>query len=89
MDSVLETAGPIVSIRYRNWRGEVRERLIQPVRFWHGDNEWHPEPQYLLDAIDAETGEVRTFALQGVLRWGAAPAVEHPIIDISTDPPTI
>lgn len=71
---------PSVAIRYRNWRGEVATRRIAPTGVRWGSNEWHPEPQWLLDAIDVDKGEPRTFALAGVLAWGDA-TDEQPEID--------
>lgn len=57
---------PLVA-RYRNWRGEVRERRIVPRGIWFGVTHWHPEPQWLLAALDVESGETRDFALSGFL----------------------
>lgn len=48
---------------YRNWRGEVRTRTVAPLVLHFGATEWHPEPGWLLTAIDKETGERRDFAL--------------------------
>lgn len=57
-------------ILYRNHRGETAWRTITPLRVWFGATEWHPEPQYLLKAVDTEKGAERDFALRDVLRWG-------------------
>lgn len=56
-----------ITVRYRNWRGEVRLRNLVPLRLWHGSTEWHPEPQWLLTCRDAETGAEKDFALLGFL----------------------
>ena len=56
-----------VRILYRNYRNEVAVRCILPVRVWFGPTEWHPEPQWLLDAIDLDKGAERSFALVDVL----------------------
>jgi hypothetical protein len=61
--------GPEVEITYRNHRGKVANRRIRPVRVWFGVTEWHPEPQWLLDAVDAEKG-LRSFALCDVIDFG-------------------
>ena len=53
-------------ITYRNWRGETRERTIEPKEIWFGATEWHPDEQWLLKAIDVEKGELRDFALKDV-----------------------
>ena len=46
---------------YRNWRGEVRSRRLDIIRFWHGSTEWHPKPGLMLTAIDLETEDQRDF----------------------------
>lgn len=56
---------PTISFRYTNWRGETRmRRVVNMGRPLLGRNDWHPEEQWLFDARDAETGEMRTFALK-------------------------
>jgi predicted DNA-binding transcriptional regulator YafY len=64
-----ETAiiGDEVRIVYRNYRGEVAKRRIIPGRIWFGGTEWHPEPQWLLDAVDLEKGATRSFALRDIV----------------------
>lgn len=54
---------PPLRITYRNWRGEVSERNIVPQSVWFGATEWHPEPQWLLSALDTDKGVARDFAL--------------------------
>lgn len=51
-------------ITYTNWRGETRERRVLPKRVFYGSNEWHPDPQWLMEALDCETLMLRTFAMQ-------------------------
>jgi hypothetical protein len=67
--SALETAvqpvtGDPVTLTYTNWRGETAQRTIVPQRVWFGLTDWHPEPQWLLTALDAEKGAERDFALK-------------------------
>lgn len=61
-----------VRILYRNWRGEVTVRTIKPVKLWHGSTEWHPELQWLLEAVDMGDPNKRTkdYAMLGILAWG-------------------
>ena len=54
---------PPLRITYRNWRGEVGERNIIPQSVWFGATDWHPEPQWLLSALDTDKGATRDFAL--------------------------
>ena len=53
-----------VTLTYTNWRGEKTQRTIVPRRVWFGSNDWHPNPQWLLTALDTEKGEERDFALK-------------------------
>lgn len=54
-----------IAFLYTNWRGETRLRAVTNMCLprW-GTSEWHPEPQWLFVAVDAETGEFREFALK-------------------------
>jgi predicted DNA-binding transcriptional regulator YafY len=60
-----------VLIDYTNWRGKRLTRLIRPNAIVFGNNEWHPEMQWLLEADDVEKGESRTFALTNIHSWRA------------------
>ena len=53
-----------VTLTYTNWQGKTAQRNITPVRVWFGSTPWHPEPQWLLTAVDAEKGLERDFALK-------------------------
>lgn len=55
-----------IAIVYRNYRGETAERRIVPQRLWFGATEWHPEEQWLLDAVDLEKQASRSFALRDI-----------------------
>lgn len=55
-----------VEITYRNWRGEVSQRTITPKSVWFGSTEWHPEPQWLLNAYDHGKGADRDFAMKDI-----------------------
>lgn len=65
--------GKQVRIDYVNWRGARAWRVVVPQAIWFGGTEWHPEPQWLLKALDVAKGEVRDFALKDVKAWEAAP----------------
>ena len=56
-----------IKIDYTNHRGERRIRTIEPLgsmKFMA--NRWHEQPQWLFDAIDIESGFVKTFAIAGI-----------------------
>lgn len=55
-----------ISIDYTNYRGERSIRIIVPLEFFHGSNEFHPEPQWLLRAFDMEKKVERTFAMRDI-----------------------
>lgn len=61
-----------VIIDYTNWRGERRERLVEPLlaepMVW-GKSEWHPEDQWLLQAMDMKDGVVKQWAMSGIHSW--------------------
>ena len=61
-----------VEIRYTNYRGAKASRYILPQRLWFGSTEWHPEPQWLLDAEGREKGP-RTFAVKDISGWQPNP----------------
>jgi predicted DNA-binding transcriptional regulator YafY len=56
-------------IAYMNWKGVIRERIIVPIKMWYGKTDWHPVPQYLLEALDVEDGKVKDFAMAGFDHW--------------------
>ena len=59
-----------VIIDYTNWRGERAMRRIRPTgRVTFENNEWHPETQWLLEAVDIDKGEIRSFALANIHYW--------------------
>ena len=62
-EGIGETPQP-VTVTYTNWRDETADRKILPKGVWYGSTEWHPEPQWLLRAVDVDKGENRDFALK-------------------------
>ena len=59
----------LIEIDYVNWRGRQSTRQIKPIRLIWGSNEWHPTPQWIVEAIDCEKGDVRGFAVRGIKSW--------------------
>lgn len=55
-----------LSFVYRNWRGEVSQRRVRPLGIRFGSTEWHPEPQWLLRAVDLDKDEEREFAMRDI-----------------------
>lgn len=59
-----------VVIDYTNWRGERALRTIEPRQLvWSEGNEFHPRPQWLLEAWDVEKGALRSFAMVDIHSW--------------------
>lgn len=55
--------GQVNTVRYTNWKNETAERRIIPRSLYHGSNEWHPTPQYLVECFDLDKMDIRTYAL--------------------------
>ncbi len=58
-----------IVIDYTNYRGERAHRRVLPHRLWFGTADWHPEPQWILDAWDVEKGVIRSFAMRDIHSW--------------------
>ncbi len=73
MDTQAQDAGVVVA-EYTNWRGVRRTRYLRPLRvpLEFISTQYHPEPQWIMQAIDVELGEVRDFALAGFHSWRQA-----------------
>jgi predicted DNA-binding transcriptional regulator YafY len=67
--SVFLSLDQSVDIDYTNHRGERGIRRIVPLGIEFGANEWHPEPQWLLRAFDADKKAVRLFAMKDIQSW--------------------
>lgn len=60
-----------VKIDYTNWQGERRIREIQPVEIKFEATKWHPEPQWILHAIDIDDPQYQEkgFAMKDIHSW--------------------
>ena len=56
-------------ITYKNWRGEVADRHIEPIKLWYGATPYHKKEQWLLKAYDLDKQAERDFALQDISQW--------------------
>jgi predicted DNA-binding transcriptional regulator YafY len=59
---------PLV-FKYKNWEGKTSIRHIIPERVYFGKTEWHPKEQWLLEAMDLDKKEKRTFALKEIIKF--------------------
>lgn len=55
-----------ISLVYTNYRGETSVRRVIPKRIWFGATDWHPEDQWMLDAVDLDKQAERSFALKDI-----------------------
>jgi hypothetical protein len=58
-----------VKILYTNWEGETRWRQVKPRSIYFGATEHHPEPQWLMNAMDMESLKYKDFAMRGIQEW--------------------
>lgn len=68
-----------LTFTYRNWRGEVAERKVVPIHVWFGTTDWHPEPQWFLNANDLDKGETRDFAMKDIGAASPQPPSPEPV----------
>jgi predicted DNA-binding transcriptional regulator YafY len=74
MESENQTTGPVfyvgdgrrMAFTYRNWRGETATRQVETYGVFWGATEWHPEPGWMLQALDLEKREHRLFAMRDI-----------------------
>jgi predicted DNA-binding transcriptional regulator YafY len=59
----------VVTIRYTNYRGETAIRRIIPREVRFISTEWHPEPQWVLEAYDLDRKAERSFAIKDINDW--------------------
>jgi hypothetical protein len=57
---------PQIMVDYTNWRGERRVRDILPLRIFFGSNQWHKEPQWLMEVVEPDDSETKTLAFAGI-----------------------
>lgn len=58
-----------IKVKYTNYRGETAIRLIVPIRFFWGSNEYHTQEQWLLEVFDVERDAIRIYALKDIQEW--------------------
>ena len=64
-----------VRILYTNHQGDVAWRRIIPREIVFEANQWHPQMQWILTALDLDRKAERSFALQGIKEW-------HPLSEV-------
>ena len=69
MNSMVETITKNkqpLTFTYKNWRGEISTRVVEPQSIWFGKTEYHPEPQWFISAYDLAKKAPRTFAINDI-----------------------
>ncbi len=56
-----------MSFDYTNYRGEPSRRTVTVISHRYGASQWHPEPQWLMMALDHDKGEPREFAVKDMV----------------------
>lgn len=64
LGDVVEGEDVPITMVYTNWKGVTSVRHIYPHEIYFGFTEYHPEPQWLMDAYDCDKADNRTFALR-------------------------
>lgn len=77
MIEIFDAEGATISFDYVNWKGRAGKRRATIKRLVYGSNEWHPEPQFLLEAYDEDKCDDRTFAVRDIANVEIAEA-GHP-----------
>lgn len=60
---------PPLTIRYKNWQGDVGIRHIMPIEIWYGQTEFHQTDQWLLKALDLDKNAQRDFAINDIIEF--------------------
>jgi hypothetical protein len=64
-----ESKEQVIKIVYTNYKGETSIRSLIPEKIYFGSNEWHKEPQWLIEALDIDKNANRTFAVKDIRAW--------------------
>lgn len=59
----------IIEFTYKNYRGEIADRKVVPIKIHFGSTEYHKEPQWLLKALDLDKNSERDFALLDIISF--------------------
>lgn len=64
IDCALVTFNKVLGFHYTNYKGETAYRKVRAMSVFFGTTQWHPEPQWMMQAIDLDKGEYREFAMK-------------------------
>lgn len=63
------TKEQVITVRYKNYRGDVALRTIVPIKIWFGSTEFHPHQQWILTVWDCDKQAERDYALCDILEF--------------------
>lgn len=55
-----------INIDYTNYKGVRGVRTIEPILLHWGSSVYHKKPQWLLEALDCDKMEYRSFAVEDI-----------------------
>lgn len=67
METLEFLPGQTIRFKYTNWKGHTSVRTAQVISLMYGSTDWHQELQWLVQAIDTDKNEPRTFALRDMM----------------------
>jgi predicted DNA-binding transcriptional regulator YafY len=58
-----------LTFTYKNWKDIISKRKIDAhsIKIYYGEVEWHEGEQWLMEAIDLDKNDFRTFAVKDIL----------------------
>jgi predicted DNA-binding transcriptional regulator YafY len=66
----------IIEFTYKNYRGEIADRKVVPIKIYFGSTEYHKEPQWILKALDLDKNAERDFALLDIIAFKSNGSLE-------------
>jgi len=63
---MIESSERALFILYKNYKGKIGVRHVEPIDWFWGSSQYHLKPQWLLKAFDFDKQEERTFAVQDI-----------------------
>jgi len=58
-----------VKFKYKNYKSEVRQRIVIPIKIEYTSTEYHPDNQWILVGYDIEKADIRHFAMKDISDW--------------------
>lgn len=59
----------LLEIKYKNWKGEISNRIIIPHKIWFGGSDYHKEIQWFMKAYDIDKCDNRDFAIKDIIEF--------------------